>query len=252
MKAGVEDKKKVGVLAVLMLAAGYFFYDNVLSTPGGSSPPPAAPTAVAKRSADLDAGTTLPTTPEAPAKSTQPRPLSNRSSRNDEFHPVLRPRNRQGEPAANLENVDPTIHTELLAKVQDVKIEGGQRNLFQFGPAAPVELPKKEEPKIKVAKVYDYPRPYVPPPPPGPPPPPPPPPPPSFKYYGLATKRIDNKRTAFFLDGEEIILATEGMTVKSRWRVVRIGTDSVMLEDAQTKKQQPLALSEDAGGQGNS
>jgi hypothetical protein len=76
----------------------------------------------------------------------------------------------------------------------------------------------------------------------------PPPTPPSFKYYGLATKRIDNKRTAFFLDGEEIILATEGMTVKSRWRVVRIGADSVMLEDMQTKRQQPLGLSEDAGG----
>ena len=35
-----------------------------------------------------------------------------------------------------------------------------------------------------------------------------------MKYYGLATKRIDGKKTAFFLDGEEIILAPEGYTVK--------------------------------------
>jgi hypothetical protein len=38
------------------------------------------------------------------------------------------------------------------------------------------------------------------------------------------------------------------MTVKGRWRVVRIGAEAVMLEDAQTKKQQPLLISEEAGG----
>ena len=38
------------------------------------------------------------------------------------------------------------------------------------------------------------------------------------------------------------------MTVKGRWLVVRIGAEAVMLEDSQTKKRQPLAISEDAGG----
>src|SRR5262249_34308609 len=96
-------------------------------------------------------------------------------------------------------------------------------------------------------KVFDYPRPL----PPKVEPPPPPAPvfaPPPVKYYGLATKRIDNKTTAFFLDGEEIILATEGMTIKSRWRLVRIGADSVMLEDSQSKKQGTMTISEEAGG----
>ena len=50
----------------------------------------------------------------------------------------------------------------------------------------------------------------------------PPPPPFTPKYYGLATKQIDGKKTAFFLDGEDIILATEGMTVKKRFKLVRI------------------------------
>ena len=54
--------------------------------------------------------------------------------------------------------------------------------------------------------------------------------------------------------GEDIIFATEGMTVKTRWRVVRISAESVMLEDTQTKKQQALAISEEAtsGGGGSS
>jgi hypothetical protein len=255
MKLGAEDKKKVWALGVLLVVAAYFVYSNVLSSPSSSYTPPRS--AAGPRNPDPESMGAAPTgtapnataATGAPAQSTQPRPLIvNRNSRSDEFHPVLRPRGRQGEVQIDPTTVDPTIHIELLAKVQDAKIEGGRRNLFQFGAAAPAELPKGEEKIIKVAKVFDYPRPLPPPPPPPGPVQPPPPTPPSFKYYGLATKKIDNKRTAFFLDGEDIILATEGMTVKSRWKVMRIGSDSVMLEDAQNKRQQALAISEEAGG----
>jgi hypothetical protein len=247
MKLGAEDKGKVKWLAGLMaLAAVSYVYFNVLPDSSSGSPSPSpnprtvTPTSVTPVSTSTSA-----------AQSTQPRPLVTNRSKNDEFHPVLRSKSRQGEQQLDPSTVDPTIHLELLARVQDAKIEGGQRNLFQFGAAAPVEAPLKgAEPIVKVARVYDYPREYVKPTPP-PPPPPAPPTPPSFKYYGLATKRIDNKRTAFFLDGEEIIFATEGMTVKNRWRVVRISAESVMLEDTQTKKQQALAISEEATG-GNS
>ena len=44
-----------------------------------------------------------------------------------------------------------------------------------------------------------------------------------MKYYGLATKRIDGKKTAFFLDGEHILLATEGMTVKKHNKIGPFG-----------------------------
>jgi len=249
VKGGFEDKKKVVALSGLMLVAVYFLYSNVLSSGGGSSTPS---TPAAAPAANATAGDAMPLPPAPSAQASTVRPAAGSRSRNDEFHPVLRPRNRQGESTIDPNTIDPTIHTDLLAKVQSVKIEGGQRNLFQFGAAAPVELPKKEEPIVKVARVYDYPRP-LPPPVPKVDPPPPPPTPPSFKYYGLATKRIDNKRTAFFLDGDDIILATEGMTVKNRWKVVRINPDSVMLEDTQNQRQQALALSEEAGGNvGNS
>jgi hypothetical protein len=70
----------------------------------------------------------------------------------------------------------------------------------------------------------------------------------TMKYYGLATKRIDGKRTAFFLDGEDIILATEGMTVKTRFRVVRINAETVVVEDIQAKREQTMKIAEDAGG----
>ena len=45
-------------------------------------------------------------------------------------------------------SVDPTLHLELLAKVQNVKLDGGQRNLFQFGKPEQVAELKGPEPKI--------------------------------------------------------------------------------------------------------
>jgi hypothetical protein len=249
MKLGTEDRNKVIILGVLALGAAYAVYDNVLSGPSSA---PQTPSPL-RRNADLDIATSPLNAPSASsqAQSTRPRPLVKRNSRGDEFHPVLRNKNaRPDVQQVNLTDIDPTIHFELLAKVQNMKLEGGQRNLFQFGapPAAEVKPLAGEEPKIAMGKPYIFPKPDPPKVEPPPPAPPPPPTPPSFKYYGLATKRINNKKTAFFLDGEEIIFAIEGMTVKSKWRVIRIGAESVMLEDTQTKKQQPLTLSEDAGG----
>jgi hypothetical protein len=245
MTLGTINKKTAGLVGTLVLAASYSVYTNFFeNSPGSSSPPPGA---ASQRNSELNSAVTPVNAPAA--QSRQPRPLANRNSRGDEFHPVLRKKNaRPDEQQINPNEIDPTLHFELLAKVQEMKLEGGQRNLFQFG-ASPVEAKPLAgpEPVIAMGKPFIYPQPDRPKPP-EPPKVEPPPPPPSFKYYGLATKRIDNKRTAFFLDGEDIILATEGMTVKTRWRVVRIGADSVMLEDMQTKRQQPLGLSEDAGG----
>ena len=253
MKLGADDKKKVyalGVLGVIMVIAVYssFFSDS------SSSPAPAPTAAVTERNraadAVVNAPAPMPVTSSA-SQSTRPRNLVQTRSRSDEFHPTLRP--KREEERVDPRTIDPTLHLELLAKVQDVKLDGGQRNLFQFGAAAPPPKLEGPEPKVKptvVAKMYGPPV-YVPP----PPPPPhvdPPPPPFTPKYYGLATKRIDGKKTAFFLDGDDIILATEGMTVKKRFKLVRIAANSVVVQDVDTKKEQTVQISEDAGGNAQS
>ena len=61
-------------------------------------------------------------------------------------------------------------------------------------------------------------------------------------------EQADGKKTAFFLDGEDILLATEGMTVKKRYKIVRINAESVVIEDTEVKREQTLKISEDAGG----
>jgi hypothetical protein len=246
MKLGADEKKKVqalGVLGVIMVGSVYysFFMDS------SPSPAPAPTSAVTDRARAVDVPPVTPGMPPA-SQSTRPRNLvTGGRSRSDEFHPSLRP--KREEDRVDPRTIDPTLHLELLAKVQDVKLDGGQRNLFQFGAAAPVAKLEGPEPKVvpkTVAKMYGPPI-FVPP----PPPPPhvdPPPPPFTPKYYGLATKQIDGKKTAFFLDGEDIILATEGMTVKKRFKLVRIAATSVVVQDVDTKKEQTVQLSEDAGG----
>jgi hypothetical protein len=242
MNLGAEDKKKLRWLAVLGVIMAIAVYSSFFSD---SSPAPRPAGAVSERNQAGD-----PFAPQSGAPTakgpTRPRPLVSGRSRGDEFHPSLRPKREEDrqDPAT----IDPTLRLELLAKVQDVKLEGGQRNLFQFGPATKLEGP---DPKIvpKVAEMYG-PHPAPPPPPPPAPPPPPPPTPFTPKYYGLATKQIDGKKTAFFLDGDEIVLATEGMLVKRRFKVMRITATSVVVQDVETKRDQTIQISEDAGGNG--
>ena len=242
MTLGTNDKKKTVVLGVLLLGAIYGVWSNFSSGPSNSNA--SAPSAGRKAALPSDAETgSQPVQPETH------RPAGAGRRTTEEFRPVLH--SKKKEEQIDPMTVDPTLRIDLLAKVQDVKLEGGQRNLFQFGP---VEAPKLAgpEPKIPLPGTHLM----------GPmpaeekkPEPPvtaaePPPPPITYKYYGLSTTRLNGKKTAFFLDGEDIILATEGMVVKKRYRVVRIGPTSVVMEDVDSKKQQTLNYTEEQNAQG--
>jgi hypothetical protein len=249
MKLGTENKKSVYALAVLGVIAAIAVYSSFFSDSTPTPAPKSAAVTERERAAAEIAGAPAPIPASAPVSqpATAPRQLggSNRS-RGDEFHPSLR--SKRKEEQIDPLTVDPTLRLDLLAKVQNVKLDGGQRNLFQFGKLEPVAELKGPEPKIVPKREAMGPRPAPPPPPPPVPASALPPPPITMKYYGLATKRIDGKKTAFFLDGEDILLATEGMTVKKRYRIVRINSESVVIEDTDVKREQTLKISEDAGG----
>jgi hypothetical protein len=49
-------------------------------------------------------------------------------------------------------------------------------------------------------------------------------------------------KRAFFLDGEEILIGAEGDVLKKRYRVVKIGVNSVVMEDLLNKSEQTLPL----------
>jgi len=209
MKIGTENKKAVYALAIFGVGAAISLYVNVFSDATPSAPPKSAAVTERERAAREAMGTATPVAgPVSGSAPTSPRQLGSRGSRGDEFHPSLRSKRKEDQ--IDPLTVDPTLHLELLAKVQNVKLDGGQRNLFQFSkPEQAAEL-KGPEPIIPVKRAAMGPPEAPPPAPPPGPVAPPPPPPITMKYYGLATKRIDGKKTAFFLDGEDILLATEG------------------------------------------
>jgi len=253
MKLGTENKKKVAFLAVLALVAGYLLYANVFSGPAGT--PDRGAAAPAEETSRAGPGGTPPAPPGpegAPGQETARTeaarsPGSNRSAssaRNEEFHPVLH--SKRPEDRIDPMTIDPILRLDLLAKVQGVELAGGSRNLFQFStPPVKVEALKGPEPKVipkpalpGVRAGDDPAKPAG----------PPPPPPINLKYYGFSTARNNGRKTAFFLDGDEISVAGEGETVKKRYRVVRIGVNSVLMEDTESKRQQSLPLTEEQPG----
>ena len=73
-----------------------------------------------------------------------------------------------------------------------------------------------------------------------------PPPPINLKYYGYSTKNSDGEKKAFFLDGDDIIVASEGEIIKKQYKVVRINSTSVQMEDTTSKTTQTLPIQQEA------
>jgi len=229
MKFGAEPKK-IAALGGLLAVAAILLYVNVFSDEGGSgsaAPRPAA------GSSTPPGGRVVASRPSAKAL----RP---------EFRPSLK---RDTDDPLDVASVDPSLRLDILEKLQKVTLSGSGRNLFEFGTAPPPPpsaaekaLAAKAEPKIM----------------PGPVPPPPPeikrePPKPQappipLKFYGYISTPKGGQRRGFFLDGDDILVAGEGDTIKKRYKVVRIGLNNVEMEDLQFSQTQTLRLIEQPVG----
>jgi len=219
-KLAAEPLWKKAVLGGLGVVLVYLVWTN-LFTGGGSSPATPGPQGrVEAPSAGI--------TPQAPASVAPARRQSaSRSVTLEDFKPSMK---RARQLASDPTQVDPTLRTDLLARLQNAKFEGDMRSLFEFSQAAPLA--------IKELRPFG-PQPLAPPP---TPPPPPPPPPIPLKFYGFVDPTRPDIKSAFFLDGEDIVVASEGQTIHNRYRIIRIGVNSALVEDMQYKNQQPLPL----------
>ena len=157
-------------------------------------------------------------------------------------------RPKRGEERADPMAIDPTLRLDVLAKLQEVKVEGPRRSIFDFSqPPAP-----KPDPKIVAASKTPVPSPLVKPEEttaavtPAEPAKPQAPPIP-LKFYGYLSRSNVPAKRAFFMEGEEIHVVAEGDLVKKRYKIVRIGVNSVIVEDTQFGQQQTLPLEEQPG-----
>ncbi|MEN6607089.1 MAG: hypothetical protein ABFD60_07585 [Bryobacteraceae bacterium] len=248
MKVGAEPKK-MAILGGLLLVAGYFLISNWTSgPPTASTPATPARQATSAPSPAPQASRA----PEAESGAEVGRPVprstvrgSDRSRALQEFRPSL-VRRRAGEKQDTGE-IDPTLRTDLLAKLEKVPATDQARNLFEFS-AEP--LPKTPEPKIipkqgsthakigelsgigpdtgKGAEAAIRRAPPIP-----------------LKFFGYTME--DQTKRAFFLAGDEILIGAEGEIVKKRYKVVRIGVSSAVVEDVESKSEQTLKLEAEAG-----
>jgi hypothetical protein len=236
MKLGT-DRKKLAILGVLTGAAVYLLYSNVFSSPSESG-------SVQARVARPSISDAMPQPLASPRTASQRAMAASRSANtrrgSQEFRPAYKSKGGV-DPTA----IDPRLRLDLLAKVQAVEVGPAERNLFQFGAAAAPAV--REPPKILPKPPAEIAREQAKLAPPGPPAPPPPPPI-TLKYYGYTAHRADGNKRAFFLDGEEIFVAAEGELVKRRYKVVRIGVNSVVVEDTQFNNTQTLPLAEESAG----
>jgi hypothetical protein len=128
--------------------------------------------------------------------------------------------------AANVvlaQSLDPTLRLDVLKSSEDVTYKGSGRDIFQSQPE-PDPIPKVKTPVIAT----------------GPPPPPPPPPIP-LKFYGFSGNKSGPKQV-FLSKGEDIFIAKEGQIIDRRYKILKIGPNSVEVEDVLNNNRQTLPL----------
>lgn len=245
MKVGAERKKVILLVGLLAFAVVLYFYNSRSEFEEDSAQAPVPSVSQVQAPGAPRASSN---TPAAPALISQAPRIGSSSSRvsSEEFRPSLKKLKAEG--AIDPMTLDPTLRLDLLAKLQDVNIEGGGRSLFEFSqpPAPKTPEPKvvpkplnaaaeeksegKNEGKKEAASK-------------------PPPPPIPLKFYGYATPVKQGVKRAFFLDGEDIFVASEGEIVKKRYKIVRIGVNSAVVEDTQHgNNQQTLPLVQEVAG----
>jgi hypothetical protein len=211
MKSGLDNRRNVIVLVVLLAILAvciWYFVSKVFG--GGPSPAPKATS-----STGASAG---PATERAEVERTN----AEASAANGNGHPAKK--------LVSLESLDPTLHPEVMAGAESLEYSGSGRNIFSMS-SAPVKIETPAGPvrpsqqPTAVAQTG-----------------PPPPPPIDLKFFGY--EAAGNARKAFILHGDDVFIATEGEVVDHHYKVVKITPLSIQVTDLLYNNTQTLNLSQ--------
>jgi hypothetical protein len=125
--------------------------------------------------------------------------------------------------------LDPTLRTDLLKNSEGSEYKGTGRNIFE-AQATPAPI-AKEKPAV-VAQQGPI----------GPPPPPPPPPIP-LKFFGFANKPGQQK-SIFLVNGDNIFIGREGDIVNRRYKILRISSSEVEIQDVLDNHTETIRLTQ--------
>lgn len=123
---------------------------------------------------------------------------------------------------------DPSLRVDLLQQIQKEEYNGQHRNIFSEEPLPP---PPEVLAQRKAAEQA--------------PPPPPPPPPVTVPatFYGIVTDpATGQKRACFSGEGDKIYILPEGGTLLNQFRVMKIGNNTVDIEELSSGRSTTLTL----------
>jgi hypothetical protein len=133
-----------------------------------------------------------------------------------------------GSAPAQARPATPDVHLEAL-EADRPKPGGIDRNLFRFKPKAPPPPPQIQRPAPVTSPL-----------PPGPPPPPPVPPIP-LKFMGTF-ERLGQKIAILSDSSGHVSYGAEGATIDGRYRIIRIGAESVEMAYVDGRGRQMIRL----------
>lgn len=127
----------------------------------------------------------------------------------------------------------PDVH---LRELEDEKPKpaSGERNLFRFRPKAPPPPPPRAVGPEQ--SVNPTPAPTG-------PPPPPPPAPIALKFIGILESSGQPEKIAILSDGRSVFHGREGDIIEGRYRIVRIGVESIEMAHLDGRGRQTIRLS---------
>jgi hypothetical protein len=132
------------------------------------------------------------------------------------------------------EELAPDVHLEALQQVRP-KPGDVDRNLFRFK--------SKPAPPPAPSPVTPRPAEQAPPPTPIGPPPPPPIPPIPFKFIGVLEVPGQSQRVAILSDPRGVYHGREGDIIEGRYRILKIGIESVEMAEVDGRGRQTIRLS---------
>jgi hypothetical protein len=213
MKSGLDNKRNVIVLVVLLAILAvcvWYFVSKVFG--GGPSPAPAAKTT----------SSTGATAGPAAERAEVERTNAEANAANENGRPAKK--------VVSLESLDPTLHPELMAGAESLEYSGNGRNIFSMSSApqkieAPIGPVRPSQPQPIVAQTG-----------------PPSPPPIDLTFFGYENARSGKR--AFILHGDDVFIATEGEVVDHHYKVLKITPMSIQVTDLLYNNTQTLNLSQ--------
>ena len=226
MEVGADRRSliKLGAALAVLAAVLYFqFFRESAPRPAGPRIAPDAPAAA--QNADAE-----------------PPPV--RQSRGGRFQPRLG--RRESDEAPDPLTAETALRTDLLHKVRAIEVPTVDRDIFNFGrpkppppkppdPDAAREAQRRVEEQMRERQeraARERPAPA----------PEPRARPPSWKYFGVASREDTVAQRAFLLDGEEILVAEQGLVLQDRYRIESIGLEALVLADLESQQEFSIPL----------